>query len=139
MLASAGVAMPAEKLLQLVTIVGGGPLTDVPALMRSAKQPLPYLEAERLVLSALTRRSLDAMLLRTPTSARAAPSTKPPLPDWYATYMNAAVQANAAAERTGEDVRSLVEAEALPDEATLVSHSREALEHWWVGEHGVAA
>ena len=138
MLASAGVGVPAEKLLQLVTIVGGGSLSDAPALMRSAKQPLPYLEAERLVLSALTKRSMNAMMLRKPT-LRAEPSTKPPLPDWYAAYMNAAVQANAAAERTGEDMRSFAEAEALPDEAILVSHSREALEHWWAGEHGKAA
>ena len=44
---------------KLVAIIGG-PLPDVPALVRTSKQPVPYLEAERLRRAAAGNRGFGA-------------------------------------------------------------------------------
>ena len=87
------------------------------------------------MLCSLSRPALQQMLGRTPEPPQAKPTSKPPLPEWHAAYMQAAVQAAAASARGGDAVRSLVEAQLLPDEAPLVSAERAALERRWAGEH----
>ena len=61
MLADGGVPLPPATVAQLVSLIGG-PLPEVPALARSASQPVPYLEAERLLLCTLPKAALDAVL-----------------------------------------------------------------------------
>ena len=134
----AGVNLAAERVAHLTAVVGGS-LPDVPALVRSASQPVPYLEAERLLLTTLTSAAQKQMLgaARTPVYSGPA-STAPPLPAWHTTYMSAAVKSDAAAKAGGEELQSLVEAEALPAERQPLSWSRDALEQWWSGEQARA-
>lgn len=132
LMADAGTPLGKEQLAKLVALVGG-PLPDVPALVRSAKQPVPYLEAERLMLSALPKRAFQEMLSKPAEPAPPVARSKPPLPDWHAAYLHAAVQAAAAERAGGAELQALVAAEALPHEAPPLSASREALESWWLG------
>ena len=97
MLADGGVPLPPATVAQLVSLIGG-PLPEVPALARSASQPVPYLEAERLLLCTLPKAALDAVL-KTDVGATAIARAqqarrleKPPLPDWYGRYGGAGLR-----------------------------------------------
>lgn len=128
--ADAGVLLSNERIAKLVALVGG-PLPDVPALVRTKQQPVPYLEAERLMLTSLSRGSLDALLRKPPEPSTPAPPKKLPLPAWHATYMRAAVE---AATTQDERLQALAAMEALPHEQLPVSSSGDALERWWRGD-----
>jgi len=132
LLLDAGLHIEPAQLARLVAIVGG-PFPDVPALVRNPKQPVPYLEAERLLLAALSEESLKRMLSHptpgegTAAAIRAKQPVQPPPPAWYDEYMSAAKQANAGGWRAQV---------ALPREVPGVNLSQEELQAWWVGDHG---
>ena len=136
--ADAGLAVDPKTLTRLVAIIGS-PYPDVPALVRNPKQPVPYLEAERLLLSALSEASLRRMLSHTSASEAAAASeaaiararTRVAPPPWFDTYMRAALQANAGGWRAEL-------AAALPSEAHVSSLERDELEAWWMGDAPLA-
>jgi len=131
LLADAGVEINPSRLTRLVALVGG-PYPDVPALVRNPKQPVPYLEAERLLLSALSEGSLHRML-SAPNADGVASSrgdsrlSKQPLPPWYDEYMRAAQQ-QAGAQG------SLPAALLVPEEAPVVSLDQKMLAQWWCGD-----
>lgn len=136
-----------------MTVIGGAP-PGVPALARSKGQPVPYLEAERLLLSSLSAASRQKML-QTPLDPEAHAQRrhpqKKPLPEWYDKYMQAALQAEAAdavedlttlglggldaAAGTGASVYSFVACAALQDEnRPLGELDQRALQAWWMGD-----
>lgn len=127
---SAGVELPPAQLAELVALIGG-PLPEVPALVRSAKQPVPYLEAERLCLSMLPQRALQQMLQADPPQPRAPGpphAAPPPLPEWHEAYLAAANAAAASADANA------VGEQLLPAEARPRAGASEAeLQRWWAG------
>lgn len=152
MLADGGVPLPPATVAQLVSLIGG-PLPEVPALARSASQPVPYLEAERLLLCTLPKAALDAVL-KTDVGATAIARAqqarrleKPPLPDWYGRYMVAAQEAEssdattvsaAAAELAlrGGSAYEFARSAALPEEARPAAEMEASkLERFWFGLH----
>ena len=147
MLADGGVPLPSVTVAQLVSVIGG-PLPEVPALARGIHQPVPYLEAERLLLCCLPRPALDGVLAADPganahTRTQHAELEKPPLPDWYARYMTAAQQAEAAGSsamaaeiaRGGGSAYELSRLAALPEEARPTGTLEQAeLEAFWCGD-----
>ena len=163
LLDNAGVPISAARVAQLVSLIGG-PLPEVPALARSVRQPVPYLEAERLLLASLSRRGMESMLRQPPVSTHeGVPRVpKPPLPAWREHYMQAAVQAEAASAAVGLEGSSsstvdsgggkglchgggygggggstyeYVLSELLPEQARPARDMvQSSLEGWWKGE-----
>ena len=130
LLSDAGVPLTSESVAKLVAIVGG-PLPDVPALVRTSRQPVPYIEAERLMLSSLSQNAFRKMLAQRPQAPQAKQAAKPPLPEWNSAYMAAA----AAAELAGsEGERLLATEQILMYETVPLSANREELERWWAGQ-----
>lgn len=147
MLADGGVPLPRVTTTQLVSLISG-PLPEVPALARGVNQPVPYLEAERLLLCCLPKRALDGVLAADPganahTRAQYDEIKKPPLPDWFGRYMAAAQQAEAASsssaaaemDREGGSAYELSRLAALPEEVRPTGTLQQSeLEAFWRGD-----
>ena len=100
--------------------------------MRTSKQPVPYLEAERLMLTALSQGAMSQMLSKEREVVASEEIRKAPLPDWYDDYMRCATEADSA---TDERATALLAMEALPHEAPPLSTDGKALSDWWAGAH----
>jgi hypothetical protein len=94
LLQEAGVPLSDERLAKVIALVGG-PLPDVPALVRSSRQPVPYLEAERLLLASLPQQSLAKMLAQPHNPPGRTTPGRTPIPEWHDRYMAAARKAEA--------------------------------------------
>ena len=130
--ANGGVDISKEELAKLVAVVGG-PFPDVQAQPRSVKQPVPYLEAELLVLSTLSPEAIQA-ILKQPAPA---PQVKnrlegvAPVPEWHDLYMQAALEYEAA---PGPMQKNLVRMTMLPEQDRPVSVQKSEIETWWKGQ-----
>ena len=125
LLSNVGIEISGGRLTHLISLVGS-PYPDAAPLVRSEKQPVPYLEAERLLLSSLSSPSLGKLLQQPPHSrlnrmARERPPVPPP-PPWQSTYTRMAHSACEEPTTSGGW------------EASTVSLDRTELERRWL--HG---
>ncbi len=120
LLESAGVTLESVTRVRDLIRAMGRPLAASHPHLDTVGRSAPYLEVERLLISALTSASLE-QLLRTPLKPLA-PPPPPPLPEWYDEYCAAAAEAS---------IRPLNEGRfSMSHPANL---SRAELERWWLG------
>ena len=133
---ASGVRLEGQRLAQLVALVGG-PYPDTSALVRSGKQPVPFLEAERLLLSVLSEPALQKILRSAPpATARPAgqPSnSKPPLPAWHDEFMRAARLSDTSRATGSSPGPSQAHARAAEPGGQPIALSQHELERWWLG------
>ena len=133
MLSDASITLSPDYVAKLVSSISG-PLPDAPGLGRTAKQPVPYLEAERLLMASLRGHTFDRMLERQAEAAerrkksgesveedhhhhqqqqngsRSGKTAPAPYPEWYETYLHAAERARHAEITARLDAKEAAEA-----------------------------